>query len=136
MVNEKILDLVGIPFSDVGESPQEGFDCYGLVVWVYKHIYGIDIPSYRHEEIEPMDSLSIQKAILRAYKEGKWELVDNPIEPSLLTIKNHPVYVNHVGVYVGDGKFIHSLKKVGVILSKVNDRFWSKRIVGVYRWKK
>ena len=130
-----LSDLVGIKFSDDGESPESGFDCYGLVIYVYREFYNIEIPSYKHNKIEPLDSKKIERQIVRAYNSGNWIKIDEPEEPNLVTIKNHPVFVNHIGVYIGDGKFIHALKKVGVIISSINDRFWKPKIVGFYRWK-
>jgi len=46
----------------------------------------------------------------------------------------HPDLIQHIGVYIGEGKFIHILENHGVIVSRINDRFFSKKIRGFYRW--
>jgi cell wall-associated NlpC family hydrolase len=46
-----------------------------------------------------------------------------------------PGCVQHFGVYLGDGKFIHTLKKVHSCISNVRDPYWSNRIRGYYKWR-
>ena len=127
-------DLVGIPFKKFGTNPKDGFDCYGLVVWVYKHFYHTDIPTYNHDIIDAFNGEQIHEIIKRNEKD--WESIENPTEPSVVLIRNHPVFVNHIGVYIGRGNFLHSIEKTGVIVSKLHDRYWGKKIVGFLKWKR
>lgn len=132
----QLSDLIGIPFSKDGESPQEGFDCWGLVRFVYKEFYGIELPDFNHSNIHYLNGKKVHKIIEEEQNDEKlWEKLNEPEEPCILAIKNHPLYINHTGIYVGRGKFLQSLEKVGVILSDIHDKYWSQKIVGFYKWK-
>ena len=128
-----MINLIGIPFKQGGNNI-DGFDCYGLVVYVFKNFYGIEIPNYNHQIIDAFNATDINTTIDKALK--NWQEIKEPEEPCAVLIRNHPVYVNHIGVYVGGNKFMHALKKVGVILSDINDKYWSKKIEGYYKWIK
>jgi cell wall-associated NlpC family hydrolase len=45
-----------------------------------------------------------------------------------------PSIVHHFGVYIGNNKFIHTLKKQGPQITSLNDTTYRKRIRGFYRW--
>lgn len=45
-----------------------------------------------------------------------------------------PSLVQHVGVYIGDGRVLHTLRKRQSHLVKVDDPYWKRKIVGFYRW--
>jgi cell wall-associated NlpC family hydrolase len=42
--------------------------------------------------------------------------------------------VQHVGVYIGNGRVIHTLKKRESHLIRIDDSYWSLKIVKYYRW--
>jgi cell wall-associated NlpC family hydrolase len=125
-------DLVGIPFKK-GGSNLEGFDCYGMVRFVYSKFFHTEIPYY-NEGMKTWEGKEINE-IIDSYK-GEWKEVSEPQVPCSVFIRNHPLYVNHIGVYVGEGKFLQCLRKVGVILSDINDDYWKRKIVGFWVWKK
>ena len=84
--------FIGLPYRWGGTSAKRGFDCSGLVMAVY-HLNGITLPrtsreQYRVGRFLPQQSLA----------EGDLVFFD-------ITGRNR---VSHVGIYVGDGKFIHA----------------------------
>ena len=129
-----IESLIGLPFKNFGTNPKEGFDCYGLVVYVYKKFFNIEIPNYNHNLINAFNSEDIHKVIEEERK--NWKRLKIPKKPALVLIKNHPIYINHIGVYIGEDRFIHALDKVGVIMSSINDKYWKRKIVGFLKWIK
>jgi cell wall-associated NlpC family hydrolase len=84
--------FVGLPYRWGGVSAKSGFDCSGLVMAVY-HLNGITLPRTSKEQYR------VGKSLLRNdLSEGDLVFFD-------ITGINR---VSHVGIYVGDGKFIHA----------------------------
>jgi murein DD-endopeptidase len=108
-------------FGGTGEGG-DGFDCSGLIQYAYaKH--GIDLP---------------RRSVDQAREGSKVERKLQRLKPGdLLTFSSRGGRVTHVGLYVGDGRFIHSATK-GVQMSTLSatdpyGRWWFKRWVGVRR---
>jgi cell wall-associated NlpC family hydrolase len=99
-----------------------GFDCSGLIQFAYKQ-HGIDLPRR-----------SVEQA-----KEGKkvGRKLDRLQAADLLTFSNRAGSVTHVGLYIGEGRFIHSATRgVQVSVLSADDpygRWWYQRWVGVRR---
>ena len=100
-----------------GAQGKNVFDCSGLTQYVYKK-QGINIP---------------RRAIWQS-KFGKRVSRKNLQKGDLVffdTSKKRKGYVNHVGIYIGDNKFIHaSSAKKKVIITSLNKQFYSKRFTG------
>jgi peptidoglycan DL-endopeptidase CwlO len=96
---------MGIPYVWAGDRPSTGFDCSGFTQYVYAQ-HGIGLPHY--------SGFQAQMGIPVAYEEMK---------PGDLVAFGYPVH--HVGIYVGDGMFIHAPRTGDVIkvsyLSEKND---------------
>lgn len=128
-------DLIGVPFKNRGRDVSTGLDCYGLVMEIFKR-YGYNIPEYNEDfhNTEKVCALIREKTAIRS----NWERVDKnnlPI-PSLLTISYgvHKGIVNHTGVYIGDGKFIHIRSTTGVCVDRVNSPAWARAIGECYKY--
>ena len=123
----RVLDLVGKPFQDGGRGP-DAYDCVGLVKEVYKR-YGLDFPDYVGccYDIEKFDSEF--KAALPFWV--RHDEPDIPV-PAIVAIRFNAPVVNHVGVYLGDGKFIHTREKTGVVIELMRSLAWRHRIEGIY----
>jgi cell wall-associated NlpC family hydrolase len=119
-------DLIGIPFLDGGRDPKIGLDCWGAAREIYQR-FGCELPDYR---VSAMDTPAITGKMEQ--EQSKWEQVNYPLPiPCLVAIRlDDASWVNHVGVYVGEGKFIHAYLPTGVIVDRVNH--WKSRIVGFY----
>ena len=85
-------------------------------------IFEIEIPT------DYMEMLRVMK-VVKAPKFG-----------DVVLIQNHPIVVNHIGIYLGENEFLHSLgRKDGnseVILSRITDSPWKDRIAGYLRHPK
>ena len=105
------LTQIGKPYVWGGNSPVKGFDCSGLVWWVFKQ-NGLNLPKVSYKQ--KIAGKSILRKELR-----KGDLVlfkTNPKGRSL-----------HVGIYVGKGMFIHSPKKgSSVRLDSVSNPYWQR----------
>jgi cell wall-associated NlpC family hydrolase len=121
-------DLLGVPFVDGRRGP-DGYDCWGLVREVFRR-YGVELPDYK---LCCRDSEGFNG--LYAAELSRWtrrEAPDIPI-PAVVAIRfNHPVFVNHVGVYIGDSKFLHTREKTGVVIERTDAPYWRRIIEGFY----
>lgn len=128
-------DLIGTPFANRGRSLETGVDCYGLVMEVYKR-FGHIIPEYTadYDNVEAVNDLIVGKTAIKS----NWRPADpnNPPVPCLMAIRfGVPKgVVNHTGVYIGNGKFIHIRENTGVCVDRVNSAAWRKVIEGYYEF--
>ena len=126
-------DLIGIPFVDGGRDIKTGFDCYGLVMEIYRR-NGINLPEYY---APALDSEAVSTQIETATQLPIWERSDRS-EPPLLAVMaihfNSPL-CNHTGVYIGNGKFIHTREKIGVCIDSIHSPAWRHRIDGYYIYR-
>ena len=129
-------DFIGIPFVDGGRD-YYGCDCMGLVGLIFKE-YGIDVPVY---DIKCDDTKAISEQFCWLYdnKENNgWVEIDKPEEPCLIAFAidgNMPDQVCHVGVYVGDNRFIHTIAKQGSSLQKLSHLFYRNKIKGFFKYE-
>lgn len=102
-----------------GTTPQ-GFDCSGYVQYLYKK-QKIHLP--RTAWAQSKKGLSVSKNALQ-----KGDLL------FFLTDKKRGIPVTHVGIYLGDGKFIHAAsKKKGIIISPIYTGYYAKKFVSAKR---
>ena len=111
--------FIGFNYKYGGKSPETGFDCSGLVYYVYEQL------GYRLERVANAQS-----------KQGV--LIDKEsMQPGDLLFFGAPDYCSHVGVYVGQGYYIHAMGSAyGVVASSLDDpylkrpKYEVRRIVG------
>jgi len=116
-------DAMGRPYRYGGTGEDgTGFDCSGLIQYAYAE-HGIGLPRTSAEQA----------------KEGRriGRQLDSLAPGDLLTFSNRGGPVTHVGLYLGDGRFIHSATR-GVEVSRLSEedpygRWWFKRWVGARR---
>ncbi len=118
-------DLVGIPFIDGGRDAKSGLDCWGLVKEAFRR-QGCEVPDYHISAIEAADIAGTMKR-----QEDDWISLDGPRVGCLVLLRLTPrLWANHVGIYVGDGRFLHAYLPTGVCVDRL--RRWQSRIVGYY----
>ena len=112
------MGFLGVPYQRGGGSVETGFDCSGFVKAIFEQTIGLALP--RKAEQQAADTQRIDKK----------ELV-----PGDLVFFNtmHRAY-SHVGIYVGDGKFIHSPKPgAEVRIESMGAAYWNRRFDGARR---
>ena len=125
-MNVTFTDLIGVPFVNGGRNPNSGLDCWGLSTEVFSR-YGIQLPDYK---ISCEDASKINKHVDR--QKQFWRRCEGEIPIPALVVIRFSVYCDHTGVYIGNGRFIHTRKGVGVNIDRVDSPAWSKRIEGFY----
>lgn len=112
------LNYLGVRYRLGGSSPEAGFDCSGLVTYVSREVLGLQLPR-RAEEIsrvgDPIDIGDLQPGDLVFYN----------------TLRRK---FSHVGIYLGDGRFVHSPSSGGVVrVESMDMAYWKKRFNGARR---
>lgn len=125
-----IRDLIGIPFVDRGRS-LSGMDCYGLAREAMRR-FGYDVPDM---PVSCGDALAAH-AEYEAQR-PLWTPVSLPDPGDLCAMSldlQHPELIQHVGVFVGSGRILHTMLGRDSHLIKIDDPLWSRKIRGWYRW--
>jgi cell wall-associated NlpC family hydrolase len=108
----------GADYRRGGTSYQSGFDCSGLVAHVYREAYGLVLPHNTQAQSELGEAIKLPE-----------------LQPGDLVFFNtqRKAY-SHVGIYLGDGRFIHAPKEGAVVRTEnLNARYWSTRFDGARR---
>jgi cell wall-associated NlpC family hydrolase len=107
----RALGLVGTPYRYGGNTPEGGFDCSGLIGFVYRDAAGIQLPRSTREMI----SLSAPQVARDALRSG--DLV--------FFATGGARQVNHAGIYVGEGRFVHAPSTGGTVrLDSLSAAYW------------
>ncbi len=102
---------IGRPYRWGGRTPERGFDCSGLVHWAYERV-GVALPRVVREQRRVGESVG-----LAGLQPG--DLVFFAIEGDRIT---------HVGLYIGDGQFVHAPRSGRrVRRDSLDDPYWSER---------
>lgn len=112
------MDLLGVPYRRGGNSEASGFDCSGFVRYLYENSVGQLLPRRAEEQARST------------------EVIDrSELKPGDLVFFNTMKRAfSHVGIYVGDGKFIHSPRAgKAVKVEDMRDAYWQKRFNGARR---
>lgn len=109
--------LLGTPYKYGGTTPR-GFDCSGFVNYVFRNGAGVALPRETHALVragKPVSGAQLRPADLVYFKIER--------QKSL-----------HVGIYIGDGKFIHSPSTRGKVnIQRLNKDYWKDRYLGARR---
>ena len=114
---QTLLQL-GVDYRYGGNSPESGFDCSGLVAHVFREAYGIELPHNARAQSEYGVRVSLSE--LRAGDLVFYNTLNRPY--------------SHVGIYLGDGRFVHAPKTgAQVRVESVSSRYWMRRFDGARR---
>lgn len=110
--------LVGTPYRWGGTAPGEGFDCSGLVAHVFAQAAGLRLPrsSYELSEIGmPLDREALEPG-------------------DLVFFNTQDAPYSHVGIYVGESRFVHAASsRSGILLSRLDEPYWREHYEGARR---
>ncbi len=110
--------FVGIPYRWGGDNVVEGMDCSGFVRAVY-NLCGVNIPRTSREQFTVGESVA------------RGDLMDG----DLVFFGVSAEQINHVGIYVGGGRFVHAPRRGDDIkISSLDEPFFAKKFVGAKRY--
>src|SRR6059058_3659441 len=112
------MGFLGVPYRRGGNDAETGFDCSGFVRSMYERTVGLVLPRLAKDQAaatQPIDKQELQPGDLVFFNTMKRAF-------------------SHVGIYVGEGKFIHSPKPgAQVRVEDMSQSYWSKRFDGARR---
>lgn len=114
----RAISLVGTPYRYGGNTPEGGFDCSGLVNYVFRDMLDLQLPrtsralaDYQGPRI-PVDRLATADLVFFG-RGGS---------------------VSHVGIYVGEGRFVHAPTSGGTVrLDRLDGHYWRDHYSGARR---
>jgi cell wall-associated NlpC family hydrolase len=114
----KAMTLLGVPYKRGGSSSETGFDCSGFVRHIYETSVGRLLPRRADEQAKTTEKIE-----------------RNDLNPGDLVFFNTMRRTfSHVGIYIGDGKFIHAPSAgKAVRVDDLRAAYWTKRFTGARR---
>lgn len=113
------ISLVGTPYRYGGNSPAAGFDCSGLITYVFLTSAGIKLPRSTAELID-IDAPKIAK--------------DRLYPGDLVYFNTLGGRVSHIGIYVGERRFVHSPSSGGTVrMDNIDTPYWQQHYVEAKR---
>ena len=112
------MGLLGVPYKRGGTSEEKGFDCSGFVRHMYEKSVGLVLPRRAEEQAKVTEEISRSE-----------------LKPGDLVFFNTLKRAfSHVGIYVGDGKFIHAPRPgKAVRVDDMREAYWQQRFNGARR---
>lgn len=114
------MSFLGVPYRRGASSETDGFDCSSFTRHIFETSVGLVLPRSAHEQASADTLTKVQRAEL---KPGDLVFFN--------TLKRT---FSHVGIYIGEGKFIHSPRSGGEVrVEDMRYAYWSKRFTGARR---
>ncbi len=107
---DEAMTWLGTPYR-YGGKDYSGTDCSGMTMQVYNKALGIAIPRNSAE----------QQKYCKTIKKGAL----SPGDLVFFCTGKNKSRVSHVGIYIGQGQFIHSSSSKGVIISNIDERYYT-----------
>ena len=114
----RAISLVGTPYRYGGNTPEGGFDCSGLVNYVFRDMLDLRLPRTSRE---------------LAATQGPRIATDRLASGDLVFFGSDG-QVSHVGIYVGEGRFVHAPNSGGTVrLDRLDGAWWREHYTGARR---
>lgn len=110
---KRALALLGTPYRWGGTSPEGGFDCSGLVGYVFRQSLGIELPRISRDMANVGQLIRDPNAL---------------VEGDLVFFSRRGKHVDHVGIYLGNGQFVHAPRTgKDVEVANLAAGYWSQK---------
>lgn len=114
------MNFLGVPYRRGGNTEASGFDCSGFTRHIFELSLGLVLPRRADEQAALGSLLQIRREEL---KPG-----------DLVFFNTMRRTFSHVGIYVGDDKFIHSPRSGGAVrIEDMRESYWARRFTGARR---
>ncbi|WP_298827784.1 C40 family peptidase [uncultured Piscinibacter sp.] len=114
------MNFLGVPYRRGGNSAEHGFDCSGFTRHIFEMSLGLLLPRRADEQASAPGLVKVRRDELRP--------------GDLVFFNTLKRTFSHVGIYIGEGKFIHSPRTgAEVRIEDMRYAYWSKRFTGARR---
>ena len=114
------MNFLGVPYRRGGNSGDTGFDCSGFTRHIFESSIGLILPRRADEQATTAGLLKIRRDELRP--------------GDLVFFNTMRRTFSHVGIYVGDDRFIHAPRSGALVrVESMSDGYWSSRFTGARR---
>ena len=114
----RAISLVGTPYRYGGNTPEGGFDCSGLVTYVFRDMLDLRLPRTSRELAATQGS----------------RIATDRLAGGDLVFFGSGGQVSHVGIYVGEGRFVHAPNSGGTVrLDRLDGAWWRDHYTGARR---
>lgn len=114
------VNFLGVPYRRGGNSADEGFDCSGFTRHIFEHSIGLVLPRRADEQARAAGVRAVRREEL---KPGDLVFFN--------TLKST---FSHVGIYIGEGKFIHAPRPGSEVrIEDMRVAYWQRRFTGARR---
>jgi len=112
------LGMIGVDYRFGGETPERGLDCSGLIRYVFQEVTGVTLPRTAREMSRLGDKVAV-----------------GDLAPGDLVFFNTRRFAfSHVGLYLGDNRFIHAPSEGGEVeVATLSQDYWKKHFDGARR---
>jgi hypothetical protein len=116
---KRALGLLGTPYRWGGTNPESGFDCSGLVGYVFRNTLGIELPRVSRDMANVGELIRDRTALA---------------EGDLVFFSRRGKHVDHVGIYIGNGQFVHAPRTgKDVEVANLATGYWSGKFMQARR---
>lgn len=116
VLEHTVDELVGTKYKYAGMSPETGFDCSGFTKYVFAK-FGYELTHQSKAQ----------------NKEGYWIPKEDLRQGDLVFFNTDGSGISHVGIYLGDGVFIHSATDKGIVKNNLSEKYYVKTYVSARR---
>lgn len=114
------MNFLGVPYRKGGDTAEQGFDCSGFTRHVFENSIGLVLPRRADQQAKDASLTAVKREEL---KPG-----------DLVFFNTMKRAFSHVGIYVGDGRFIHAPRSGGEVrVEDMRQAYWAKRFNGARR---
>nr|WP_243748174.1 C40 family peptidase [Roseateles toxinivorans] len=114
------MNFLGVPYRRGGSSAEEGFDCSGFTRHIFELSLGMVLPHRADDQAKDKSLMTVKRDELRP--------------GDLVFFNTMRRTFSHVGIYVGEGKFIHAPRSgSSVRVEDMREAYWNKRFTGARR---
>lgn len=129
-----VRDVIGAPFKLHGRDPINGFDCWGLVVWLMWHDRNIAIDDdWQYNNLENVSTIFTQEyAKIKTDSRSRW--AECEAKDAHVVLLAFGGIIEHIGYMCSEKHFVHIVENGVVRIDSIDSLFWKNRVAGFFQW--